>query len=104
MACRSLVLCLPVLCKEGALKRNPSCYRALPVYIVASFLKRMARIALVVPPSGALLILPFMYNIMQRHPTTKQMIHRAPQQTLGLGSLLAGATATTPTADGSATS
>eukprot|EP01050_Picozoa_sp_SAG11_P003248 SAG11_NODE_179_length_13323_cov_27.934286_9_plen_575_part_00 len=50
--------------------------RALPVYIVASFLKRMARVALVVPPSGVLLILPFMYNLLQRHPSAKQMIHR----------------------------
>ena len=44
--------------------------RALPVYIVASFLKRMARLSLTVPPPGALLMLPFMCD------TVKIVTHR----------------------------
>ncbi len=48
----------------------------LPAYLVASFIKRMARIAILAPPSGILMILPFIFNLFHQHPNCIQLIHR----------------------------
>jgi U3 small nucleolar RNA-associated protein 19 len=49
---------------------------ALPVQTVASFAKRLARLALTGPPSGALYALPLIFNLLRRHPVCIAMIHR----------------------------
>merc|ERR1711916_311761 len=48
----------------------------LPNYLVASFVKRLARLALHGPPTGALTAITLMYNLMTNHPTTLSLIHQ----------------------------
>ncbi|CDK25702.1 unnamed protein product [Kuraishia capsulata CBS 1993] len=43
--------------------------------IVASFIKRLARIALTAPPSGVVIVIPFIYNLLKRHPTCMLLLH-----------------------------
>lgn len=51
----------------------------LPVALVASFLKRLARLTLNATPSGAVPVIPWIYNLMKKHPTCTFMIHRVPR-------------------------
>jgi len=48
----------------------------MPAYIVAAFIKKMARLALYAPPSGVVIVLPLIYSLMKRHPSCMIMIHR----------------------------
>ncbi|KAJ5591887.1 uncharacterized protein N7459_002256 [Penicillium hispanicum] len=48
----------------------------LPAALVASFLKRLSRLALNAPPSAIVVIVPFMYNLFKSHPTCAFMMHR----------------------------
>lgn len=48
----------------------------LPAALVASFVKRLARLALNAPPSAIVSIVPWMYNILKHHPQCTFMIHR----------------------------
>ncbi|XP_034048324.1 nucleolar complex protein 4 homolog [Thalassophryne amazonica] len=48
----------------------------LPVYLVAAFTKRLARLALTAPPTALLFILPFICNLIRRHPSCRVLIHR----------------------------
>ncbi|KAF3938522.1 hypothetical protein ABW19_dt0207081 [Dactylella cylindrospora] len=48
----------------------------LPAVLVASFMKRMARLCLSAPPSAIVTIIPFVYNLMRKHPTCTFMLHR----------------------------
>eukprot|EP00958_Prasinococcus_capsulatus_P022114 scaffold3068_cov401-Prasinococcus_capsulatus_cf.AAC.48 len=48
----------------------------LPQYLVAAFIKRMARLALAAPPSGALVAIVFIHNLLIRHPSCSVLIHR----------------------------
>ncbi|EEA18634.1 Maturation and nuclear export of 40S ribosomal subunits interacting protein [Talaromyces marneffei ATCC 18224] len=48
----------------------------LPATLVASFVKRLARLALNAPPSAIVAIVPFAYNLLKSHPTCTFMIHR----------------------------
>ncbi|KAI0947562.1 hypothetical protein AcW1_009286 [Taiwanofungus camphoratus] len=48
----------------------------LPVALVASFIKRLSRLSLSAPPSAIVMIIPFTYNILRRHPSLMCMIHR----------------------------
>ncbi|KAJ6015328.1 hypothetical protein N7540_009919 [Penicillium herquei] len=48
----------------------------LPAALIASFIKRLARLALNAPPSAIVVIVPFMYNIFKSHPTCSFMMHR----------------------------
>lgn len=48
----------------------------LPAILVASFLKRLSRLTLNAPPSGVVVVVPWIYNLLKRHPTTTFMIHR----------------------------
>ncbi|XP_068609333.1 nucleolar complex protein 4 homolog [Brachionichthys hirsutus] len=48
----------------------------LPVYLVAAFAKRLARLALTAPSTALLIVLPFIYNLIRRHPSCKVLIHR----------------------------
>lgn len=48
----------------------------LPVVLVASFIKRLSRLALSAPPAGIVVIIPWVYNLLKKHPTCTFMIHR----------------------------
>jgi U3 small nucleolar RNA-associated protein 19 len=51
----------------------------LPAALVASFIKRLARLALNSPPAGIAPLTPWIYNILKKHPTCTFMIHRVPR-------------------------
>lgn len=51
----------------------------LPAVLVASFVKRLARLALNAPPSAIVAIVPWLYNILKKHPLCTFMIHRVPR-------------------------
>ncbi|KAF3340301.1 nucleolar complex protein 4 B isoform X2 [Carex littledalei] len=48
-----------------------SCLKSsyLPAYLAASFAKKLSRLALSVPPSGALIIIALTHNLLRRHPS-----------------------------------
>ncbi|KAJ8346608.1 hypothetical protein SKAU_G00280090 [Synaphobranchus kaupii] len=48
----------------------------LPIYLVAAFAKRLSRLALTAPPATLLMILPFICNLIRRHPACRVLIHR----------------------------
>ena len=48
----------------------------LPAALVASFIKRLSRLALHSPPSGIVVIVPWVYNLLKNHPSCTFMIHR----------------------------
>ena len=48
----------------------------LPATLVASFIKRMSRLALHSPPAAIVAIAPLIYNLMQEHPSCTPMLHR----------------------------
>ncbi|OCT98336.1 hypothetical protein XELAEV_18010567mg [Xenopus laevis] len=48
----------------------------LPVYLVAAFAKRLARLSLTAPPQVLLMIIPFICNLIRRHPACRVLIHR----------------------------
>lgn len=49
----------------------------LPASLVASFIKRLARLALHAPPTAIVAIVPWMYNLFKNHPTTTFLMHHA---------------------------
>ncbi|KAK2629422.1 hypothetical protein QTJ16_000242 [Diplocarpon rosae] len=51
----------------------------LPAILVASFIKRISRLALNAPPAAVVTIVPWLYNILKKHPICTFMIHRAPR-------------------------
>jgi len=51
----------------------------LPAVMVASFIKRLARLALNAPPSAIVVIVPWFYNLFKKHPLTTFMMHRVPR-------------------------
>ncbi|KAG5272901.1 hypothetical protein AALO_G00170550 [Alosa alosa] len=48
----------------------------LPVYLVAAFAKRLSRLALTAPPTALVMLLPFICNLIRRHPSCRVLIHR----------------------------
>lgn len=50
--------------------------RHLPAAMVAAFAKRLARISLRAPASSLTITVPFIYNLINRHPNCKVLIHR----------------------------
>lgn len=48
----------------------------LPAALVASFIKRLSRLSLHAPPSGIVVVVPWIYNLLKNHPTCTFMIHR----------------------------
>lgn len=48
----------------------------LPAALVASFVKRFARLSLFAPASGIVVIVPWIYNLLKSHPSCTFMIHR----------------------------
>nr|XP_010918362.1 nucleolar complex protein 4 homolog B isoform X2 [Elaeis guineensis] len=48
----------------------------LPAYIAAAFAKKLSRLSLSVPPSGALIIIAVIHNLLRRHPSINFLVHR----------------------------
>eukprot|EP00002_Diphylleia_rotans_P021707 TRINITY_DN4232_c0_g1_i2.p1 TRINITY_DN4232_c0_g1~~TRINITY_DN4232_c0_g1_i2.p1 ORF type:complete len:653 (+),score=149.54 TRINITY_DN4232_c0_g1_i2:54-2012(+) len=48
----------------------------IPSYVVAAFAKRLARLTLTAPPSGSLIVIPFIYNLLVQHQACRKMLHR----------------------------
>ncbi|MCJ1466105.1 hypothetical protein MMC07_004724 [Pseudocyphellaria aurata] len=48
----------------------------LPAALVASFIKRLSRLTIHAPPSGIVVVVPWIYNLLKRHPACSFMIHR----------------------------
>ncbi|KAG5222626.1 CBF-domain-containing protein [Salix suchowensis] len=48
----------------------------LPATLLASFIKRLARLSLTAPPAAIIMIIPFIYNTLKKHPALMVMIHR----------------------------
>ncbi|KAF4965062.1 hypothetical protein FSARC_7096 [Fusarium sarcochroum] len=48
----------------------------LPAALVASFIKRLARLTLNAPPGALAVVTPWIYNLLKRHPTCTFMVHR----------------------------
>ncbi|CAN1143201.1 Protein NUCLEOLAR COMPLEX ASSOCIATED 4 [Linum perenne] len=55
-----------------------SCLRSplLPAYLAAAFTKRLSRLSIVVPPSGGLVIIALIHNLLRRHPSINCLVHR----------------------------
>uniref|UniRef100_A0A2N9FTS2 CCAAT-binding factor domain-containing protein n=1 Tax=Fagus sylvatica TaxID=28930 RepID=A0A2N9FTS2_FAGSY len=55
-----------------------SCLKSslLPAYLAAAFAKRLSRLSLSVPPSGALVIIALIHNLLRRHPSINCLVHR----------------------------
>ncbi|KAL3514931.1 hypothetical protein ACH5RR_021833 [Cinchona calisaya] len=55
-----------------------SCLKSplLPAYLAASFCKKLSRLALSVPPSGALIIIALVHNLLRRHPSINFLVHQ----------------------------
>ncbi|CAI5757976.1 unnamed protein product [Candida verbasci] len=47
----------------------------LSANLIASFIKRLSRISLISSGPGVVIIIPFIYNLLKRHPTCMIMIH-----------------------------
>lgn len=45
------------------------------VHLIASFIKRLARLSLEAPPSAIVSVIPFIYNLLKKHPNCMIMIH-----------------------------
>jgi U3 small nucleolar RNA-associated protein 19 len=48
----------------------------LPAVLVASFIKRLSRLALHAPPAAIVAVVPWIYNLLKNHPACTFMIHR----------------------------
>lgn len=57
----------------------------LPAGLVASFIKRLSRLALYAAPSGIVVVVPWIYNLLRNHPTCTFMLHRNLRQEEGDG-------------------
>ncbi|XP_065912521.1 nucleolar complex protein 4 homolog [Dysidea avara] len=49
----------------------------LPLYLIAAFCKKIARLLLTAPPRGILIGMVTVVNLLKRHPNCKVLIHRA---------------------------
>jgi len=56
-----------------------TCVSHLPKYLVAAYAKKLARVALSVPPQTAVYIISLIYDLILRHPDIRVLIHRKPQ-------------------------
>lgn len=49
----------------------------LPSTLVASFIKRLGRLALAASPAAIVTVVPFVYNLLKRHPSCMVLVHRS---------------------------
>ncbi|KAG6522417.1 hypothetical protein ZIOFF_019557 [Zingiber officinale] len=47
-----------------------------PAYLAAAFAKKFSRLALSVPPSGELIIIALIHNLLRRHPSINFLVHQ----------------------------
>nr|POF12702.1 uncharacterized protein CFP56_09854 [Quercus suber] len=50
----------------------------LPAAMIASFIKRLARLSLQAPPGAIVWVVPWVYNMLKQHPACTFMLHRSP--------------------------
>ncbi|XP_021811477.1 nucleolar complex protein 4 homolog B [Prunus avium] len=48
----------------------------LPAYLAAAFAKKLSRLSISVPPSGALVIIALVHNLLRRHPSINCLVNR----------------------------
>ncbi|CAM6088709.1 unnamed protein product [Calypogeia fissa] len=48
----------------------------LPGYLGAAFAKRLGRLVLSAPPSGAIVVIALIHNLLRRHPSINVLVHR----------------------------
>jgi U3 small nucleolar RNA-associated protein 19 len=48
----------------------------LPTYLVAAFIKKLVRLCLYAPPGAIVIVLPFVFNLFRKHPSTIALIHK----------------------------
>lgn len=55
-----------------------SCLKSplLPAYLAAAFAKKLSRLSISVPPSGSLVIVVLIHNLLRRHPSINCLVHR----------------------------
>ncbi|KAH0686821.1 hypothetical protein KY290_020196 [Solanum tuberosum] len=55
-----------------------SCLKSplLPAYLAAAFCKKLSRLSIAVPPSGALVIIALIHNLLRRHPSINCLVHQ----------------------------
>lgn len=55
-----------------------SCLKSplLPAYLAAAFAKKLSRLSSSVPPSGGLIIVALIHNLLRRHPSINCLVHR----------------------------
>ncbi|KAJ0655887.1 putative nucleolar complex protein [Helianthus annuus] len=75
-----------------------SCLKSplLPAYLAASFAKKLSRLALTIPPSGNLVVIALIHNLLRRHPSINCLVH----QGVVCGKLIPCATTTAPRCPG----
>lgn len=47
----------------------------LSAHLIASFIKRLARLTLNAPPAAIVSVIPFVYNLLKKHPSCMVMLH-----------------------------
>lgn len=81
-----LVIILWTLTTECHLQLLDSCLKSplLPAYLAAAFCKKLSRLSLAVPPSGALVIIALIHNLLRRHPSINCLVHQVRLWSLAL--------------------
>ncbi|EGC28542.1 hypothetical protein DICPUDRAFT_44127 [Dictyostelium purpureum] len=54
--------------------------KLLPIYLIAAFIKRCATLCLISPPHASLILLPMIYNLLQRNPNCHCLINNPIKQ------------------------
>lgn len=52
------------------------CSSHIPSYLVAAFAKKLARLTLFVPPHAIQLLVPFIYNLLDNHPSIQFLLNK----------------------------
>ncbi|XP_057868417.1 protein NUCLEOLAR COMPLEX ASSOCIATED 4 isoform X3 [Cryptomeria japonica] len=55
----------------------------LPAYLAAAFAKKLSRLALYTPPSGSLLVIALIHNLLRRHPSINRLVHWQDHREMG---------------------
>lgn len=56
----------------------------IPAYFAAAFAKKLSRLALSAPPSGALVVIALIHNLLRRHPSINHLVHRVSSCRVGV--------------------
>ncbi|KAL2649788.1 hypothetical protein R1flu_017916 [Riccia fluitans] len=54
----------------------------LPAYLAAAFAKKLGRLVLSAPPSGSVVVIALIHNILRRHPSVNHLVHRDGSQSV----------------------